>query len=229
MGNRLVLSRSALDDSSLRIGNLELLKWIGFAAMLVDHVGAYALETVWWSEAVGALALPLFALAFGAGLAKRPTRCGWVVLRRLVVWSFFAQVAVALVRDGFTLTALSTIALGLLLWLSLAEGERWIDRAVACVFVAIAACFVEFAHVGVAVVACACWFARRGTAAAGTCLLLSCAALMPFNGSHAALLAIPLAMLVAALPRDLPRLRGVFYWGYVGQFPLLRVLRELVS
>jgi hypothetical protein len=72
-------------------GMLEVFKWLGLAAMTVDHVGALAFGAMkWeWTYNVGRSAFPLFALVLASRLAMRADRFGslsWATPRRLLLW-----------------------------------------------------------------------------------------------------------------------------------------------
>lgn len=212
------------------VGNVEAMKWLGVVAMLVDHVPVYAFgggSAV--TELVGALAFPLFAVAFAIGLADASRETFRRVLARLMVWAFIAQIGVATVRDEFHGTALATFLFGVILYLGATSTRHLFVRAGICAVALVFSFAVEYMAVGVVLVAAAIAVAVRGGAialgVAASCLVT----LAPFNGNHGALLAIPVVAAVSALRADLPRVRRAFYIVYCGQFPVLRVLRELFS
>lgn len=209
--------------------HLELAKWIGLAAMLVDHVAVYAFGVVRpIPEAVGSLAFPLFAFAFAFGAARLPgPKLGRVILR-LAGWAVVAQLAVLLVRDGAPWTVLATFVCGSAIYASVMH----IPRALSWLCVVGAAALstrAEYGALGGLFVASCLFYARFRTPAALAGLLALLAALHPYNGGPWALASLGVVLLLNELPRDLPRVRGVFGPIYALQYPLLRSLKGIAG
>jgi hypothetical protein len=193
--------------------------------MLADHFGVYVLgRSVEALELVGALALPLFSVSLAFALPLRPPVHERQVILRIAVWAGIAEWAARLVRPDGPLTVLATLACGVAVWHFVRHGRSATERVVSVVGALGVSMFAEFGYAGALLVASLLWAARGGgwVAWAGASVWL--AWLFPFNASHGALLAIPVVALVSALPRDIPRIRGFFYWAYVGQFPAFALL-----
>ena len=72
------------------MAHLELVKWLAFVAMVVDHVDLFLFNrTVPWMFEVGRFAAPAFAICFGIGLAF--TRDAVAVADRLMWPAVLAQ------------------------------------------------------------------------------------------------------------------------------------------
>jgi hypothetical protein len=71
---------------------IETVKWIAVLSMTIDHINRVVLDhAVVWMFEVGRLALPLFCLAFGSGIARR---LNWkVTVPRLMAFGIMAQLA----------------------------------------------------------------------------------------------------------------------------------------
>ena len=209
-------------------GAIEAMKWIAVACMVVDHVNAvvFARELGLVADLVGRLALPLFALVFGYNLA-RPGLDVAQVLRRLafvgalvtpVHWALFGYLG------PWPLNILLTFALAA--WIVL-ELERDRPLVAAAAFV-LGGFLVEYWWPGLALVLATWWTARapRVTAshlvALGGSLVALCVLV---NGNPYALLAAPLALLLASWEPDLPRSRGFFLWFYPTHLAALLVWR----
>jgi hypothetical protein len=92
------------------LGRLELVKWLSFVSMVVDHVGiAVYHRSVPELHIVGQFAFPAFCLAFGLGLARSsdPDR----VAARLVLPALVAQVAWLWVEQPHGVNVLAMFAL----------------------------------------------------------------------------------------------------------------------
>lgn len=212
---------------NLEIRNLEILKWGGVVAMVVAHVGHYVVGgTNPIMDAVGTLALPLFAIALGAGLAQGNEGAGGRLLWRLLWWAVAAQFAVLFVRDVFLLTILTTLWLGVASCAVLRCGQSVLARSWKIGVFCLIGLFAEFSLAGVffvfATVGWCCERTKLWAVAAVFGLLM----LTPFNGSAWAFVALPLALVMGAVPRDFVRLRGVFYSLYVIQFPIFWAVKR---
>ncbi len=71
---------------------IETIKWIAVISMTIDHINRVVLGHAFgWMFEFGRLALPLFCLAFGTGIAKR---LHWkVTVPRLLTFGIMAQLA----------------------------------------------------------------------------------------------------------------------------------------
>lgn len=202
------------------VGNLELVKWTAFALMLVDHWFAYGVGAPSaWSEFAGALVLPLFALAFGAGWAASSKRRPFDVLFRMLAWATLAQLAALAVRGVLPLNILYSFAGGFALHLAV-EGKHVvrIERVMFALFALVIGIGAEFGHAGIVVVFSAlAWFqGRRDWAAVAG--FAGVVALGPFNGSQAALIALPLFVVLRLVPFNVGRVPRAFYALYAAQF-----------
>lgn len=203
--------------------NLDVLKWVGASAMLVDHVWLYVFGATYWSEAAGSLAFPLFALALAEGVRNQNDASRNRTMVRLLVGALVAQLALELVRHGLPLNVIFTLAAGV----ALDSAARVRTRS--CAAVAIAALVVvgalcEYAYPGVLFVfAVARWSAtRREVWLAAALPLLALCGLA--NGNQWALVAPLVVVAVSLLPRDAPRARNAFYWVYTLQWPAIAAL-----
>lgn len=212
--------------SLVTIRNLEWLKWLGFGCMIIDHIGFYVFGVIHpVAEAFGALALPLFAVALGAGIAWNPEI--WVrVAFRMLRFAFAAQIAVMLVRGPFPLTIISTLFCGLGIFIWAHAEEPLLKKIGAIALLSFVGVFTEFTLVGVAFVTFTLAAVRYGTLVWVVPWWLLLAALTPFNGNLWAFAVLPIIVFVSMFPSDLGRIRGVFYWLYVVQYPILWVARR---
>lgn len=211
------------------VRHLELTKWAGLGAMLVDHIGWYSFGVHHpVAEAIGGLAFPLFAWAFAFGVVGLPRERLGRVLLRLTAWAGMAQLAVLMVREGMPWTVLSTFLLGTVIYGAVMHIPRALSWLVVVGAVALST-QVEYGIVGSSFVAASLFYARFKTPAAVAAVVALLIALTPFNGSASAVAAVGVVYLLNELPRDLPRLRGMFGPVYVAQFPLLRLLRDLAG
>lgn len=213
-------ARPGFSDSQL-----ECLKWIALASMLLDHVGRLWLghPSTGWVFAGGRLAFPLFALVLGFNLARpggQATRAARTA-RRLALWCAVSVLPSILARgQPATINVLGTLGLGAALcWAFAAQAAP--GRALLVSAAALAASWhVEFGLAGVLIVPMA-WLARQGQREAPWLLLLLVLLTGWLNaqaGGLPAMLgtvaALPLASLVSRLPLRVPRLGRAFYWFY---------------
>lgn len=209
----------------MRARNLDVLKWLGAAAMVADHVGLYVVGPSVWSEAVGALAFPLFAVALAEGTAGQHVASRVRTLHRLCLGALAAQFALLTVRDFAPLNVIFTLAAGVAIDTAV-RYDMPTARRVALLVAAVAVCFwAEYLHVGAAFVAVLCWRSRVRSDVALYVAVALLVLVAPLNGNWWAIAALPLVALVSLLPRDTPRLRDAFYYVYVLQWPLLAALQ----
>lgn len=201
---------------------LESIKWLAFALMVFDHLARYAITGLGplpWL--LGRLVFPLFALALGLGLARR--RAYGDVFLRLVVWGAVAQAAMLWAAPGtLKLNVLFTFACGLVV-AEAAIKPRRISRLLFAVAAVVAACTAEYGPIGAVLVATGVWYGRAhaervmhwpsSLAFAAMVLLLT-----PINGTAFAVVALPVAWTLTRWPLEIPRVRRLFYAGYVAQW-----------
>lgn len=211
-------------------GGVELVKWGAFAAMLVEHWGRArygdgGIVGTYWHH-VGRLAFPLFVFALSVGLAHASLVAPSRVWRRLLVWGVVAQVASLLLREALPFNVLFTLALGLACYeLRRWRGwQAWASRA-AVLFVA---AWCEFGQPGVLFVWAALAFFERPSDRGAGLVVLSLLGVCWIGGSWLALSAVPVFFALMAAPVRLPRVAGVFYLGYVVQFPLIAAVRAVL-
>ena len=209
---------------SFGVRSIELMKWVGLAAMLVEHVAHFALGvTNGWPFVVGRLAFPLFTIALAVGCAQKTIPELREVAARLFAWGMVAAISGMLVRQPVPLNVLFTFALGVVLHV-VTRGfhvGRWLVGAV----VLFAAMFVEYKALGVIAVAVALHGAREDRPASQCgwiALSLLLIASVKFNAS--AILALPAVFLINLGRIELPRVRGGFYWAYAGHWVVLGAL-----
>ena len=203
-------------------GAVELLKWLGLAAMLYDHAELFAGVALPYAAAVGAFAFPFFAIALGAALAGEPTGKLGLVVRRLFFWALVAQVVVVFVRDPMPLNVLFTLAVGVLAFLG-TESRRW-GRGSMLVLCAIGVSLIsEFSVLGATFVWASLYVFARGHQP--LCLCVPAIPLYIFNeGSMFSVVAVVAAAGLLSQNVSVPRIKRVFYLAYIAQWPLLRWL-----
>lgn len=218
---------TAYSDVTSDVRCIELMKWIGLVAMLVEHVAHFALG--WsngWPFVVGRLAFPLFTVALALGCAHKTVPELRSIVVRLVGWGAVAGLVGGLVRDPVPLNVLFTFALGVMLHATLRDTGRW--RFFVLLVVALLSMVVEYGPLGVAAVACAMHAARRdGRWEQGGWMLFSLLLVCCVKFNEPALVAIPVVFGLLVLRLDVRRTRGVFYWAYVGQWPVIALMRSL--
>lgn len=233
-------ARHSLDQSSLGLvgagsrirfmpSQLEALKWLAVAAMLIEHTFEYLeLPGAAAARVVGRLALPLFVLAFAYGLAQSGSvlQGAYRAAFRLLPFAVLAQFGAELVRGDGTLNVLFQF-LAVAAWVAAMDSspsERLLVRAIA-LFVAYLS---EFTLPGFGVALGAVMYARRPHVGWAT-LGLSCMALIAFaDGTPVAFLALPLLYFASGIQFSLPRIRNAFAVVYVAQFPIFLALRGLM-
>lgn len=213
----------------MRVRNLDALKWIGAAAMLVDHLWLYVFGPTIASEAVGSLAFPLFAIALAFGVSSQHYGSRVRTLQRLVLGAIAAQLALLTVRDFLPLNVIFTLAAGVALdtaWrYELPRAQRFALVAGA-IAVGVDA---EYLHFGALFVAALCWWARTQSDRALVASLVLLVVVAPLNANWWALAAPAVVAVVGLLPRDTPRVRDAFYYVYVMQWPLIAATASLLT
>lgn len=212
---------------SLEDGTCEALKWIAFAAMLVDHANIVFLDrSADWMFQVGRVAMPIFAVVFGYNLAR--SRDPDAVIRRMILAGLLVQpLAVWTINRGelLPLNILLTFAAGASL-VRAADRGRMVQLAVLLV-VSVAA--MDYTILGPLLVAVS-WryFRDRGDAAFALLCLLA-AALAMLNASPWTLLGFAAVFAAGWVRIELPRAHGALLWlygGHLGAFGLLRLVQS---
>lgn len=205
--------------------DLELLKLVGAALMVYEHVWRYVVGSFpAHVQLLGRIVFPAFVLALALGMrfARQETVLG--TCRRMALWGVVAGIGSMVVRDTPS-NVLFTFALGTLLHAALFGflRVRWI---------AIALCILlSFGCEGGP------WWVMA-VAAALTCARTNRAALRAVSGAlavlgicvgqyyvQAAAFGVAAALLLLLVPTAVPRVRRAFYWVYAGQWPLIAALR----
>lgn len=212
------------DAVSTRRESIELIKWLGLAAMLTDHVGRFALGIDSpLAETVGAFAFPLFAVALAAALSDAPVT-GWVH-RKLLFWAVLSQLIVLLVREPLPLNILFTFLLGLAAFQ--AEREHGFLAFLGILALGV---FVEYGPFGVLFIyALRSSFFRRDPLD----LVLAGIASLTFTPWNSGVVLAPVALVLGLLllrsPIGLPRAPGLFYRVYAYQWLFLWLASGLLA
>lgn len=207
---------------------VELLKWLGAAAMLVEHVAHFVYgDRSGWPIIIGRAAFPLFALALAVGVNGKTIADEIGVARRLALWGVATFFLVALVKEPLPLNVLFTLALGLA-WDTLWRAA-WRYRYAALVLAFPLMLTVEYGPLGVAAVAALCASVRRQGLRSWLLLTLGAFLIAAVPGNIVSIIWWPIALAAAALLHlEVPRIKRAFYWIYAGQWPILAALRALV-
>lgn len=220
-------------------GQLEALKWIALASMLLDHFGRHLLGWAQesWVFAGGRIAFPLFAFVLAMNLARRGDQAARSarVAGRLGLWAGISVFPSVLARgDPHVFNVLFTLSLGAALCWTLASDKPVTLRLAACIAIAVASQQVEFGLAGVfLVVAVFVWRndGQAGSALLAAVLFLATAWLNASFGGVPALLGtlacLPIAWLVSRVPLHAPRLQLAFYLIYPLHLGLIGVWKAL--
>lgn len=202
---------------------VELLKWVAFAFMLVDHAGQYlGVELPAWNL-LGRGAFPLFALTVGYGLAVGPdTRA---MLLRLIYCGTMAEVLGAWSVTGGQLNVLFLFALAAWQVHLSRVSASLARRAVALALAIVLAVATEYGIAGLVLVMVCWWFWCGTSRTRALCVVLVSLLLVVPNYSFLGTWWLVGGLALLLLPVGVPRLKRAFYWGYVAQWPLLWVLR----
>lgn len=214
-------------ERSLTFARPELLKWSGLACMVADHYGLIFGVQSMATEVLGALALPFFtfALAYQVAAYELTDQKLVDIAKRCVVFGIAAQVAMAFVLPSMLLNILFTIAVGVWLAVCLRRGGySWLLPVICSLFVDAGPFGVAFVGLTIHAVTTRLRWAELSALTAYLSLWL-----VQGMAGPAALLAAPLAYLFSLAPVDLPRVRGIFYWLYVLQWPVLGVAATLFA
>ena len=194
---------------------LAAVKWLALALMVVDHVDAFAFDrTLTWAGLLGRLVFPMFAVVIAYNLARPGALVvggmGERVLMRCLAFGVLALPFHLLLTGGHALNIMFTFAVAVFVL------RLWVDghhAGAVAAFVLGGAC-VEYWWPGVGLVlASVAYFRAPGAATAGLVVLLT-GSLAIVNGSHAALWALPVAVLASRLTWPLPRAKWTFWAFY---------------
>lgn len=211
-------------------GALSVLKWLGLVLMTVDHIDAFLYQRELATQ-LGRLVFPIFGFVLAYNLARpvvdEAARAR--LLRRLLVIGllalpFHAQLATHF-GGWWPLNIMATFAAVVAIVDRLERGD-W-PMAIA-IFLG-AGAVVEYWWPGLAF-CLACWWLYRTSATgpdvAGRLVAVvgACAALVLANGSHTALVALPVIVLASGLHVRVPRLQWAFYAYYPAHLALFWLL-----
>lgn len=206
----------------LSYDNAEALKWLAFAAMLVDHANKVFAGGAWaWAVPVGRIAFPVFAFLIGRHLLSNR-----MLVRLLVIG------AIATVPHVVALTPGHAVPLNILFTFAAAAGvvRLWLsgNLAFAGVVLLLGVLLCDYTLPGLLlVVSCWAWWQAR-TFATWSMLAASLLLLCLFNGNSFALLAVPLVLLAASCDWRAPRVRHFFWIAYPAHLAVLALLAAFV-
>lgn len=204
--------------------HLEVVKWIAFGLMLLEHVHTFALETLPGEVySLGRAVFPLFAFALMSAVADKPPRRQMEIALRILAWSVPAFLLGLLVRPLLPYNVLATLSFGLMAFV----GFR--HRVYPLCLAALALSLLcEFGPYGVFTV----WAAGFAAVSRGPVrwafLVASLIPVSFVNASYGAFLALPILLCVSAVDVRVPRLPQAFYWLYSLQWPALAVLKAVL-
>lgn len=216
----------------IRQGSLELMQWIAFAAMVLDHIShfmpAFGGEEIWLFRYIGRIALPLFMLVFAWRLARvtwiDPDRSLTPMAFRLFICSIFAHLF--FVMAGFQKNLPLNIVVSFLCLVAIVSllredlptdlyiplGLRWLAASLIGFWVHQE---VDYGINGLLLGLGIYSFMRYGEEAGRNVALAALALLTLTIHIHAAFVALPLAWVIHAggweVRRSIPNL---FYWLY---------------
>ncbi len=219
-------------------GQVEALKWLGMAAMVLDHVGrlllGYGEQS--WVFAASRTAFPLFALAMALNLARDGDRPGRALrtARRLALWCAISVLPSIWARgDPFLINVLGTLALGAVMCWAFESSSALRRRLTVTLAACTAAAVVEFDLPGVVLIAGFYLVLRHRqlhlAVFAAVLLALTGWINAVFGGLPAFLgtvAIVPLAAVVRLLPLPVPRVQWLFYAFYPAHLAVIGVLRQ---
>ena len=208
-------------------GQIEVLKWLAVAAMVVDHINAalYARELGTWADVIGRIAFPVFACVFGHNLARPGVDLAkvirWLVLFGTVAFPVHAYLFATAVVWPLNVLFTFAVAAGVIHFM-----ERDETLPAVLLFV-LGGLLVEYWWPGVALVVATYGWTKYRHQSGWWAAMLSLGALCVLNGNLWALLMLPVAEIVRGFTwANVPRSRWAFYLFY----PLhLAVLAAIVG
>lgn len=230
----------------LKVSNAALtaLKLIGITAMLLDHYNSFVKpEYSPILYEVGRLALPLFVFVLGYNLARVPVAKLPQIMGRLLLFGVIATPIYNLLGGGlwywWPLNILFTlwVAVCTVYLLSVPVAKHYVIavRVCAVLFFAGAGSLVDYFWVGPALVVVI-WrlfspASRYQRTLLNVSLLMLAVLLCVLNKSVAALLAVPLILVILHYyqVRQLPRMKWFFYWFYPGHLLGLLLIKSLLG
>ena len=208
----------------------ELLRWLALLTMVIDHVGAIFLtgETAQVFRSIGRIAWPLFAFLLAYNVAVRrvdPER----YLKPLALFTLIAQLPHWLAFSSNWVSIMGTLLLGALS-LYVLERRNWNEAGGLMILagVLLLSPFVEYGTEGVLLIAGCWWLLRTPTVFSLIAVIAMLAAVnYPSATWPYALLAVPVVVVVASLPRriGLPR-SGRLPWLF---YPLHLLVLALIA
>lgn len=197
------------------VGRLEVVKWVAFAAMIVDHVDLVLFGRALGGQVIGAFAFPAFALCFGLGLARTSDPVG--VFSRLLLPAALAQAAWWVIDPGHRVNVLIVFAATsvCVVWHRVSS---WTSAAGFAICAAIAVGQVEGGPLGVLIVAAGFAAGRLG---AWWPVLLVGALWCVGAPSAGAVLGFTVPMLWPSSWSRMPRWRGALMWAYPAHLGIL--------
>ena len=204
---------------------VEAAKWLAFALMVFEHVSVYLLpHPMPVAYLLGRLVFPLFAIALAEGMAGGGEFRTIETLKRLVMWSCVAQVPWSFFDHTSGLNVLFQLTSGLALYLAVFSRGGWSWRILLGVGALAVGCASEFGFAGLLVVFAALWWREERTATRQALVVFALACLYVPNGTHFALLALPVWWALEFVG-TVPRVRHFFYYGYTGHLAVIAFLR----
>lgn len=210
----IAVARSPWYAPQFQTGSIELLKWFALAAMLVDHVDAFFYGRSLGTD-VGRLVFPIFGFVLAYNLA-RPSSSAAVRVRlvnRLLLFAVLAMPAHVYLLGGAQLNIMATFAVFVGIVHLLRSDSAWAEYGAMLLF-SVGGAAVEYNWPGLAFCFAVWNLYRNPTPPALAFVVAACASLVVVNGSHWALLALPLLWLAQSFNPSLSRDRWTFYVFY---------------
>jgi hypothetical protein len=208
--------------------NVELLKWVGAALMLYEHAWRFGVGTfpghVYFA---GRVVFPAFVIALAASLRHARQETLTATWRRMAMWAA-AAAAGSMIARGTPSNVLMTFAAGTFLYCVWAGFAR--VRWAAVLLTAWLAFGVEFGAYGVAAVFFALNAARTRNAAGAAVSATAAFIALALAQSNATIGAVGVIVAcgIATIQLELPRIRRLFYWVYVAQWPLIALIKAVL-
>lgn len=205
----------------LNSSHLELLKWVGLVAMVVDHVNLkFFADSLPGAFELGRLAFPLFAVALAFGFV-RADRAQFidVVCRVLLVAGATMPIGM-LFFESAQLNILFTLALGLAA-AGLSRFCAWYVAVAGFLFLGALSIFAEYSVIGFCLVFALVQWARDQSMSNLVAAVVSLFLLFVVNGNHWAVASVAVVLLVSLSPFHVPRIKRFFLVFYPAHLLLL--------